>query len=65
MQRQNALGFISPINSAELLQSKSLDDGDIDDDDLWEDLYSWIHLDLPGIRREVKAYFDSKALRGG
>ena len=50
-----------PSTPAELLPTKSLDDGDIDDDDLWEDLYSWIHIDLPGIRREVKAYFDSRA----
>ena len=47
----------------ELLPTKSLDDGDIDDDDLWEDLYSWIHIDLPVFEERLKRILIVEPLR--
>ena len=58
-----------PATPKELLPTKSLDIGinnnnkknekqKEEDIDLWEDLYSWIYLELPEIRRKIKMHFD-------
>ena len=58
-----------PATPKELLPTKSLDIGinnnnkknekqNEEDIDLWEDLYSWIYLELPEIRRKIKMHFD-------
>ena len=58
-----------PATPKELLPTKSLDIGinnnnkknekqNEEDIDRWEDLYSWIYLELPEIRRKIKMHFD-------
>ena len=47
------------LTTSSLDTNINIEDNDgISNDDLWEDLYSWIYFELPEIRKRIKLHFD-------